>query len=393
MIKVTLEKGKEKLPMNHHPWVYSGAVKKTEGKPGAGDIAAVHDSEGKFIAYGHYNPTSKLIVRLLEWDANKKINEAWYTEKIKNAVNLRKMIISADTDIYRLIYSESDFLPGLIVDVYGEYLVLQSLTSGFDSVKAMIAKILVDITGAKGVFEKSTGDGRRMEGLAISIGPLAGQTPPDEILVRENGHTFAASFAGQKTGFFADQRANRLAAARFAKGREVLDVFSYTGAFSVYAMKAGAVSTHLCDMSKGALESAKRNLTLNDIDSAKASFTCADGFDYLRQLKTQGKKFGMIVLDPPKLAASRNDVDKAKKAYKDINMLAMHLLAADGILVTFSCSGSISMSDLREAVAYAAKDAGKEVRVLEHLHQAGDHAVRVSAPETEYLKGLICVIS
>lgn len=393
MHKIILHSGKEKLPKNHHPWVFSGAIKAINGSPESGEVVALHASNGEFIAFGHFNANSRIRVRLLDWDKSVVIDENWYRDKIKRAISLRKEIMVGDsTDIYRLIYSEADFLPGLIVDIFGKYAVLQSLSAGMDRVKQSIAEILMEECDISGVYEKSDGDGRKMEKLAVCSGVLAGDEAPHQLEVQENGYRFRVGLSGQKTGFYTDQRLNRQIAAGYAKDKNILDLCCYTGAFSVYAMKNGACSITLCDVSKEALENAKQNLKLNEIDENKCRFIKGDGFQLLRELADKNEQYEMIILDPPKFVSHPKDLKRGLRGYKDINLNAMRVLKAGGILVTFSCSGAVKMDDLKQAVTFAAKDLGREVRILRQLHQSEDHPIRVSVSETEYLKGLVCVV-
>jgi len=385
--------GKDKLPRNRHPWVFSGAIESVEGSPRSGEVVAVHGADGSFIAYGHFNEHSKIKVRLLEWDEKEVVNETWLRDKIRRALALRAPILTSGvTDACRLIYSEADFLPGLIVDRFGEFAVLQSLSAGFDRVKNVVAQMLMEETGVRGLYEKSDGDGRRMEGLPIRYGLLAGKEPPDRVLIHEHEHLFHVSLAGQKTGFYTDQRVNRRIAAVYAAGRRMLDLCCYTGAFSVYALAAGAAEVMLCDISDDALEGARRHLRLNNIAADRASFVKEDVFVLLRRLHKEGRRFDMIVLDPPKFVANSDDLEKGLRGYKDINLNAMRLLESGGILVTFSCSGAVTMEHFHKVIAFAAKDAKREVRILHHLHQSEDHPIRVSVPETEYLKGFVCIV-
>lgn len=390
MTKIYLKKNREKLPLNHHPWVFSGAVQSVDGSPAPGETVSVFSAENHFIAVGHYNnPSSKIIVRLLEWN-DIPVDESWYREKIKKAIQLRDSISPDHTTAYRLIYTEGDFLPGLIVDRYGDFLVLQALTAGFDSIKEMISGILLDsVPGIKGIYEKSEGDGRRMEGLAASSGHLAGAEMPQRIMVKENSYLFETGITEQKTGLYIDQRENRVRAAAYARGREVLDMFSYTGGFSVYCLAAGAVKCVLCDSSESALQGAEKNIKLNNHDLSAAAFYKGDAFQLLRDFRERDRRFDMVILDPPKLVPSAAHLKKGLAAYKDLNLNAMNLLRPGGILVTFSCSGAVTMEMLREAAAFALKDCGREAQILEQLHQGWDHPVRASIPETEYLKGLI----
>lgn len=388
MTKIYLKKNREKLPLNHHPWIFSGAVQSVDGCPAPGQIVSVYSAENRFIAMGHYNPSSKIIMRLLEWN-DIPVDETWYRVKIEKALQLRKSISLEKTSVYRLIYSEGDFLPGLIVDRYNDFLVLQALTAGFDSVKEMISGILLDLVpGIKGIYEKSDGDGRKMEGLEASTGLLAGCEMPSDIIVKENGYNFGTGVMEQKTGFYIDQRENRTRVAAYARGRDVLDIFSYTGGFSVYCIAGGARSCVLCDSSETALLRAEKNIGLNNLIPG-IEYHHADAFMLLRDFRERGRRFDMIILDPPKLVPSAIHLKKGLKAYKDLNFNAMNLLNPGGILTTFSCSGAVTMEMLKEAVAFASKDSGREAQIIEQLHQGWDHPVRSSIPETEYLKGLI----
>jgi len=390
MSRIELKPGREKMALNFNPWIFSGAVKSVTGDPGPGDVVEVHDSKGNFIAKGHYSPESKIIVRLLDLDRDSVIDEAWYYEKIKKAAQLRSLLIDENSDAFRLIYSEGDFIPGLIVDRFGSAAVLQASGRGIDAVKHSLAEILMDIDKSiDSVYEKSDGDGRRMEGLPVSKGLLAGKPPGGSIEVIENLIRFSVNLSGQKTGFYSDQRENRKRTARYAAGREVLDVCSYTGGFSIYALKNGAAHATLVDSSAEALKSAEINMGLNSIDRGRYTLLEGDAFNTLRRLRDENRGYGLIILDPPKLAPSGRDIEKAMRGYKDLNLQAMHLLEPGGILSTFSCSGHVTPPLFREAVTYAAKDAGFNMQILEQLSQAPDHPVRLSLPETEYLKGLI----
>jgi 23S rRNA (cytosine1962-C5)-methyltransferase len=389
MIYATLHKGKEKQPLNRHSYIFSGAVNRIEGSPEAGEVVCVRTHEGKFIAYGHYNPTSGIVIRLLEWNENKHVNEAWFREKIISAIALRKSLFdSKDADSFRLIFSEGDFLPGLIVDKFADTLVLQSHTSGMDRDKQTIVKILTEeIPAVSCIYEKSDGDGRKMEGLENSAGVLFG-IMPEKVIIRENGIKYKIDITSQKTGFYADQRNNRAILKKYIKkGDCVLDLFSFTGGFGLTAAFNGAGDITLCDSSAEALTAAKVNFRLNgfnDPDTAEK-----DCFEYIRELHQQKKQFDVIILDPPKLMPKKKDEIKAMRAYKDLNFNTMRLVKKGGLMFTFSCSGNFTPKMFKEMIAYSAKDSGRTVQILEQLHQASDHPVSVSVPETEYLKGLV----
>lgn len=390
MFRLELKQGREKIARNFNPWIFSGAVKGVTGNPGPGDIVEVYDARGTFIGKGHYSPESKIMVRLLDINQNAVIDDGWYFDRIKKASQLRNLLIDNNTSAFRMIYSEADFIPGLIVDRFGSTAVLQASSTGIDRVKHSLAEILMKVDPEiLSVYEKSDGDGRRMEGLPVSTGLLAGVPVRESIEIIENSFRFEVNLSGQKTGFYSDQRDNRMRAAGYARGREVLDVCSYTGGFSIYALKNGASHATLVDSSSEALKSAENNMNINSIDRDQYTLIEGDAFNTLRRLREENRKFGLIILDPPKLAPSGRDIEKAMRGYKDLNLQAMYLLQEGGILSTFSCSGLVSAVLFREAVTYAAKDGGFNMQILEQLTQAADHPVRLSLPETEYLKGLI----
>jgi len=394
MTKIYLKKDKEKLPLNKHSWVFSGAVGKVEGKAESGDIVAVFSAEYRFIAWASYNPDSKIMLRLMEWDQNREINLDWYKEKLSAAFNLRaKLIDKTKTDICRMLYADADFLPGLIIDRFGDYLVFQSSSPSIDKIKIELCSIIRELRPEiTGIYEKSEGDGRRLEGLKESKGWLWGGNG-ELVRAMENGLKFEIDIASQKTGFYADQRENRLAVRRYAEGKKVLDVCCFTGGFSANALVTGALSVTLCDSSASAIEQAQKNLALNGFSAENITCQVADAFEFLRTERQQGRRYDVIVLDPPKLMPGRRDMDKAIRAYKDMNLQALKLLEPQGILITFSCSGNMSAEMFKETVAYAAKDAGVNLQIIEQLHQGFDHPVRSSVPETEYLKGLVCRIN
>jgi Predicted SAM-dependent methyltransferases len=385
---VTLEKGRERLAKNHNPWVYSKAIKHISEGISDGDTVAVLDYAGDFVAWAHYNGKSGIALRLLEWDQNKNPDENWLRDKISAAVSLRKKIIPEDTAIFRLIFSESDMLPGIVCDVFEKVGVLQISTPAFDRIKLQLAEIIAKTAGLEAVYEKSDGDGRKIEGLQETSGILYGFLDSSKIVSRENNLFFEADLSGQKTGFYADQRDNRRFFGEVAKG-EVLDICAFSGAFSVYALKNGAKHATLLDISKESESLIRRNMELNSIDPSRYTFVKGDVFELLRKLAEESKKFDSVVLDPPKLVPSNKYLEKGLRAYKDLNFNALKLVKKGGIFATFSCSGAVSLADFRSAVAFAAHDANRELKILRQLHQASDHPIRVSAPETEYLKGLL----
>lgn len=384
MKKVFLKKDREKLWLNGHPWIYSGAVDKIEQNIISGSIVEVFNHKNEFIGYGHYNKNSKIIVRMLEHDKNVSIDANWYNQKIKQAYELR-MGLNIDSNAFRLIHSESDFLPGLIIDYFNGYVILQISTLGMERDKEFIIQALINnIPNLKGIYEKSEGDGRKLEGLPEKTQILWGEIP-DTIEIFEGNANFIIDLKGQKTGFYSDQRENRILLGNLSKGKNFLDVCSYTGGFSVHAMSNGANSATLIDISEDALNVAKENLKKHiNVDFIKGNI-----FDILRVLIKEGRKWDVVSLDPPKLAPNKRDLEKALKAYKDIILNGIKLTNNGGLLAIYSCSGAVSSSDLRMALAYAVKDAGVKATIVHQLHQSSCHPISVSVPETEYLKGFL----
>ena len=392
MIEVILKKGKEKAVRHRHPWVFSGAIEKLKGKPANGEVVCLMDAKGSFLAYGFYNDQSRVAVRLLEWDESVSIDEAWYRARVAQAVQSRAHLLTdADTDTCRLIFSEADYLPGLIVDKYADYLSVQVLTSGIEAVMPFILDELQKQQNPKGIFDKSDTSSRAHEGLGESFGVLAGSPPPELVMVKENGIQYGINIAeGQKSGFYCDQRDNRKVLAGFVKGKAVLDCFCYTGGFTLNSLKQGAASVTSVDSSALAIETLNQNITLNKLDATKHSAIKSDVNNQLRKFRDDGDKFDVIVLDPPKYAPSRSALDRASRAYKDLNRLAMLLLNQGGLLATYSCSGAMNMETFKQVLAWAALDAGKQVQFIHQFCQPEDHPVRSSFPEGEYLKGLLC---
>lgn len=384
MKKVFLKKDREKLWLNGHPWIYSGAVDKIEQNIIPGSIVEVFNHKNEFIGYGHYNKNSKIIVRMLEHDKNVSIDANWYNQKIKQAYELR-MGLNIDSNAFRLIHSESDFLPGLIIDYFNGYVILQISTLGMERDKEFIIQALINnIPNLKGIYEKSEGDGRKLEGLPEKTQILWGEIP-DTIEIFEGNANFIIDLKGQKTGFYSDQRENRILLGNLSKGKNFLDVCSYTGGFSVHAMSNGANSATLIDISEDALNVAKENLKKH----INVEFIKGNIFDILRVLIKEGRKWDVVSLDPPKLAPNKRDLEKALKAYKDIILNGIKLTNNGGLLAIYSCSGAVSSSDLRMALAYAVKDAGVKATIVHQLHQSSCHPISVSVPETEYLKGFL----
>lgn len=385
MLTVYLKKDREAPVLRGHPWIFSGAVESVEGNSEAIGVADVFDHKKTWIARGLYNPKSQIRVRLLTWQ-EETIDRDFFARRISQALALRQDFLSTTTNAYRLINGEGDFLPGLIVDRYADFLVCQFFTAGLERFKDDIIAALSALESVHGIFEKSDGRVRDEEGLGPSVGVLAGPEPPDTISIEENGFKFLVDVRrGQKTGFFLDQRDNRAFLATVARGRTLLDCFSYSGAFSVYALGGGAKEVVSLDSSRPALELAEKNLALNGFPDG-GELLKGDAFAYLKEC---GRTFDAIVLDPPSLAHKRSDVTAATGGYKFLNLHALKHLNPGGYLLTFSCSQHLSTDLFQKVVFGAAVDAGREVSVVKRLGQPVDHPVSLHHPEGEYLKGLV----
>ncbi len=391
---LALKSGRARPVNNRHPWVFSGAIERVEGSPQPGDLVAVNDQHGRFLATGYYNPHSQIRARLLTWDANQPINEAFWRGRFLRALDGRDALaLQPETNAYRLINAEADGIPGLIVDRYAGYLVMQGLTMGIEKRKEMLASLLVDLVSPRGILERSDVAVRRKENLEETSGILAGEDPPERLTILENGLEFIIDvWNGHKTGFYLDQRENRAIFGREAwfAGKSLLNVFAYTGGFSVYAAAAGAAAITNIDSSIPALELAEANV-LNAAPGRPADeYIAGDAFEVLRYLRDEGKRFNAVILDPPKFAQSQSEVQKASRGYKDLNLLALHLLRPGGILATFSCSGHVTADLFQKILFAAAVDARREVQILAPLAQAADHPLLVTFPESAYLKGFLC---
>ncbi|MGN7203641.1 class I SAM-dependent rRNA methyltransferase [Pedobacter sp. SAFR-022] len=391
MVEVILKKGKEKAALQRHPWIFSGALDRIKGSPANGEVVRVLAADKAFLAYGYFNEKSRVAVRMLEWDEAKTIDRGWYQQKIRTAIASRAHVLQhGDTNTCRLVFSEADFLPGLIVDRYADFLSLQILSAGIENAKEEIISILREELQPKGIFDKSDATARGHEDLEVANGLLWGEQPPEFLEVKENGILYHINIAGgQKSGFYCDQRDNRQILAAYTAGRAVLDCFSYSGGFSLNSLKAGATHVTSVDSSALALETLQQNIDLNGFDKAQSTVVQSDVNKQLRAFKEEGRKFDVIVLDPPKYAPSRSALDRAARAYKDLNRHGMGLLESGGLLATFSCSGAVDIETFKQIIAWAALDAGKEIQIVKQFSQPEDHPVRISFPEGEYLKGLL----
>lgn len=395
MPSVKLKKGRDKSFNRKHPWIFSGAIDSIKDINTNGETVEIFSSDGKFLGYGSYSLHSQISVRVLSFNPEDQIDKDFIQKRVETAAQFRKQIINLETtNAYRVINAESDSLPGLLVDKYGDFLVCQFLSAGAEFWKKETIEILVNIFNPTGIFERSDVEVREKEGLQQFKGILYGKEPEELIEILENGNKFFVDInLGHKTGFYLDQRDNRKLLETFSSESEILNCFSYTGGFSVYAIKAGASKVVNLDSSLEALSLAETNLTLNGIASSKYENVQDDVFKYLRKLRDTNKQFDVIILDPPKFAESVSQIEKASRGYKDINLLALKLLKKNGVLFTFSCSGHIVPELFNKIIADAATDAGREVHILKYLTQSPDHAMLTSFPEGLYLKGLVCKVN
>jgi 23S rRNA (cytosine1962-C5)-methyltransferase len=398
---VIIDPQRQRAIERRHPWVFSGAIMNVEGSPADGDLVALRTESGEFLARGYWNSQSDIRIRLLSWIESEPIDDAFWRERLTRAVESRhvenRIYQHGTINAYRLVNAENDGLPGLVVDRYGDWLVLQALTRGIDTRKHQLADQLSNLLNPAGIYERSDVDVRQKEGLPPVTGLLKGKEPPDLIEIDENGRRFLVDVRhGHKTGFYLDQRENRAIIGDWfrwderASERVVLNAFAYTGGFAVYALGGLAQRVVNIDSSADALSLARQNIALNGFATADEDFVEGDVFQVLRYYRDAGQQFDMIILDPPKFAQSPRQVEGAARGYKDINLLAFRLLKPGGVLATFSCSGAIT-SDLFQKIVFGALiDAGREAQIIRHLEQAPDHPVALTFPEGSYLKGLLC---
>ena len=385
-IRLSRTRGTEELG---HLWIYAGHVEEIRGDLASGDVVDVMTPNGRFYAKGLYNPASKIRVRLLTFD-DEPITEQFWRGRLAQAIRLRRQIV-VGTTAYRLVYGESDRLPGLIVDCYDDVLVMQTLSSGMDRRKDMLADLLCQESGAARVYLRNDAKSRMLEGLPVEKGFLRGGGAT-MIDVQEGPARFQVDIErGQKTGWFCDQRENRLVTARFAAGAEVLEVFAHTGAFGIHAALAGAKSVEGLDVSGDALALARNHAELNKV-AERCVYRSADAFEEMRKLERAGRRYGLVLLDPPAFARSKQAVPRALAGYKDVNLLGMRLTKPEGFLITSSCSHHVTEQELWTGIRLAARDAKRQVRLLEQRGQAGDHPILATMPETRYLKCFILQI-
>ena len=385
--KIVLKKGKEKPLLRGHPWVFSGAVGKVEGEVSPGDVGEVYSREGQFLGLGHLNPRSQIILRLLT-QKKEELGENFFRERILRAVALREEWFRGKNNAYRIINGEGDYLPGLIVDRYGETLVLQCFTAGMDRLKGILTNLLGKEFRPQSIYERSDVATRSEEGLGESSGLLYGKKVPDFIEIEEYGCRFKANVKkGQKTGFYLDQRENRFFLRKLSEGKRILDCFCFTGAFSIHAGSGGAKEVTLIDSSEEALGVAEEHFGLNHLEKIPHQLIRGDVFEVMRGLEPG---YDVLILDPPPFAKKKGHLPGASRGYKDLNLWAFRLLNKGGLLFSFSCSHHMNWDLFQKIIFSAALDSGRNVQLMGRMGHPWDHPINLSHPEGEYLKGLIC---
>ena len=391
-MNIKLNAGREKSLQRRHPWVFASALQKLDQDIASGSTIDLLSSDGQFLARASYSPISQIRARVWTFE-DEPVDREFFRKRIKSAIELRQLSkAESHTNAYRLLHGESDGMPGFVVDRYKDLLVLQSTTAGSDFWKEIVADILVEETGLQNIYERSDVDVRELEGLKPITGILRGTIDGLRLTINEYVLKFQVDIEhGHKTGFYLDQRHNRHRVGKFAEGRDVLNCFCYTGGFSIHALANGAKSVLSVDSSADALSLLEENITLNDLPADRHTSLEGDVFQLLRKFRDANRSFDMIILDPPKFAPTAAHAEKASRAYKDINLLAVKLLRHGGMLFTYSCSGGIDAALFQKIIASAALDAGVNATIIEHLSQGSDHPVSLHFPEGAYLKGLVCV--
>lgn len=392
---IYLVKGRDKSLRRKHPWVFSRGISKVEGDPQLGETVDIYTHDGQWLAKAAYSPHSQIRARVWSF-TNESIDNDFFIKRIQQAQKLRDELIERDgVTGYRLIAAESDGLPGITIDKYDNYLVCQLLSAGAEYQKPHMIAALKHCFADCHIYERSDVAVRKKEGLEERVGVLHGEVPPEVVVIEENGIKIRVDIVGgHKTGFYLDQRDSRQQSMKYVKDKEVLNCFSYTGGFGLYALKGGAKRVINADVSQPALDNAKMNAELNEFDISKkrAVFLNADVFKLLREYREQGTQFDVVIMDPPKFAESKAQLNGACRGYKDINMLAMQILKPGGTLLTYSCSGLMDQVLFQKIIADAALDAGRDVKFIERFEQAADHPVDTAYPEGFYLKGFACKV-
>jgi 23S rRNA (cytosine1962-C5)-methyltransferase len=381
---------------NRHPWVFGGAIDRIEGSPQPGDEVVVHSSDGEFIARGLFNPHSQIRVRLYSWNENVPLDREFWSRQLDRAIEMRRSLFpdAGPETAYRAVYSESDGISGLIVDRYGDYLLTQFTSLALAARRDMLVELLQAKLQPAGIWLRTEKGIREGEGLELIDGLIAGREPPRPMFIEEQGIRFGVDVVeGQKTGFYLDQRENRMAAARYLRGCRVLDLFCHSGAFGLFALKHGGASEVLgIDVSEPALSLARANADLNDVAS-QIRFEHEKAFEALERLSSEGEQFDAVILDPPKMTRHRSGFEKALRGYFSLNRLALDVLKPGGLLVTCSCSGLVGRHDFEDMLATVSLRANRPIQILEARGQAPDHPVSVHCLETNYLKCYICRVT
>ncbi|MBE3558393.1 MAG: class I SAM-dependent rRNA methyltransferase [Ktedonobacteraceae bacterium] len=388
----SLKPHREESLLGGHLWIFSGALQQPPHWIEAGGLVDVKSATGKFVARGYYNPRTDIAIRILTHDVDEDIDGEFFRRRVRRAIELRRVFEPEQTNAYRLVNAEGDGLPGLIVDWYADILVAQVHTLGMQRLRPLLIGALMQETGARGLLLRNDSQGRRREGLEIEKPEVVAGVVPLQVTIRENGIQFLVDpWQGQKTGFFLDQRDKRAALRKYARDSRVLNCFSYTGGFSVYAALAGG-ETHVTsvDISAPAIEAARQQFGLNGLEAAAHEFVVADVFDYLEEAQRDGELFDVVVLDPPAFARTESARAQALKAYRRLNTLAMQVLRPEGILLSCSCSGAVKMDDLLGVLALSAQRLARPVQILESYTHGVDHPINLAMPETSYLKAVFC---
>jgi 23S rRNA (cytosine1962-C5)-methyltransferase len=389
----SLKPRKEESLQNGHLWIFSGALQQPPHWVEPGGLVDVKSSTGKFVARGYYNPRTDIAIRILTRDAEEEIGEAFFQRRVRESVALRQVFSPDVTNAFRLINAEGDGLPGLVVDRYAEVLVAQIHTLGMERLRPQLVEALMDCTGTHGVLLRNDGQARQREGMDVEEPAVVAGAVPTQVTIRENNVLFTVDpWEGQKTGFFLDQRDKREALRKYANNAHVLNCFSYTGGFSVYAAlnKSRVVSV---DISAPAIESAHQQFVLNGLDPSQHEFHVANVFDFLEAARQEGRQFDVVVLDPPAFAKTQSARNQALNAYRRLNLLGMQVLRPGGILLTCSCSGAVGMDDLLGVLAQGSQRLGRSVQLLETFTHGVDHPIHLAMPETSYLKAVFCRVN
>lgn len=390
----SLKPRKEESLQDGHLWIFSGALQQPPHWIEPGGLVDVKSATGQFVARGFYNPRTDIAIRILTHTREEEIDEAFFRQRIGEAVALRRIFSPDITNAFRLINAEGDGLPGLVVDRYAEVLVAQIHTLGMERLRPQLIEALAECMGTHGLLLRNDGQARQREGLEVEAPTVVAGAVPTQVTIRENNVLFTVDpWQGQKTGFFLDQRDKREALRKYAAGqRQVLNCFSYTGGFSVYAALSGGQTVSV-DISAPAIEAARQHFVLNGLNPEEHEFHVANVFDFLEEACQQERTFDIVVLDPPAFAKTQSARAQALKAYRRLNTLGMQVLRAGGILLTSSCSGSVGMDDLLGVLAQSAQRLGRSVQLLESFTHGADHPIHLAMPETAYLQAIFCRVN